>query len=286
MGDDYCGTGVVGEERYGVRVWLDKEMDELRKTRCLCLRCLRLGDCAESRKLLRFCIEHDVGLAVTRCPSWRAQREVHGLRSPVHRMKTWPEFFQEVGLGQKRFEVRIVEDPDQLATSVMFDYDVVLLHLKNYKPLTRGDQAKANLVRFVTQGKGLVLLHFASGAFEDWPQFADLAGMVWDRKGSHDPRGPFAVRIVGADHPITKGMESFQADDELYTCLVGDRRVDLLAVAHSKVTGRDHPMAFAFARGKGRVFHTTLGHDAKAIRVPGTARLIRRGCAWAAGRNP
>ena len=211
---------------------------------------------------------------------------VTGVDHPAHRWKETAPAVRDVLQQDKRFEVRIVEDPGQLATTAVFDYDVVLLHFKNYKPLARGDQAKANLVRFVNQGKGLVLLHFASGAFEDWPQFADLAGMVWDRKGSHDPRGPFAVRIVGADHPITKGMESFQADDELYTCLAGDRQVDLLAVAQSKVTGRDHPMAFAFARGKGRVFHTTLGHDAKAIRVPGTARLIRRGCAWAAGRNP
>ena len=47
-------------------------------------------------------------------------------------------------------------------------------------------------------------------------------------------------------------------------------------------TGEDHPMAFAFEYGEGRVFHTTLGHDARAIRMPGAAELIRRGAAWVA----
>jgi type 1 glutamine amidotransferase len=31
------------------------------------------------------------------------------------------------------------------------------------------------------------------------------------------------------------------------------------------------------------VFNTPLGHDVRALQVPGTAELIRRGAAWAAG---
>ena len=43
-------------------------------------------------------------------------------------------------------------------------------------------------------------------------------------------------------------------------------------------------MAFVYEYGKGRVFQTVLGHDAAAIRVPGTSYLIRRGAVWTAGR--
>ena len=143
--------------------------------------------------------------------------------------------------------------------------------------------AKENLVNLVKQGKGLVVFHFACGAFEDWPEFADLAGKVWDRKTSHDPRGPFEVHIARHDQPITRGMQDFQADDELYTCLIGERPVDVLATARSKVTGKDHPMAFVFEYGKGRVFHSPLGHDVRSIEMPGVAELLRRGCLWAAG---
>jgi type 1 glutamine amidotransferase len=91
---------------------------------------------------------------------------------------------------------------------------------------------------------------------------------------------------VNQDHPVTRGLDSFDADDELYTCLAGERPITVLATARSKVTGKDHPMAFAFEYGKGRVFHTPLGHDVKALTLPGPAELIRRGCAWAAGQDP
>jgi uncharacterized protein len=53
-------------------------------------------------------------------------------------------------------------------------------------------------------------------------------------------------------------------------------------VARSKMTGKDHPMAFVLEYGKGRVFHTPLGHDVRAIELPGVAELIRRGCLWTA----
>ena len=45
-------------------------------------------------------------------------------------------------------------------------------------------------------------------------------------------------------------------------------------------------MAFAFEYGKGRVFHTPLGHDVKAFTLPGPAELIRRGCHGLPGRTP
>lgn len=182
-----------------------------------------------------------------------------------------------------RFEVKIVETPDFLASDELFEFDELVLHFKNYEPLKQQEKAKANLAEFVRRGNGLVLLHFACGAFENWPEFADLAGRVWDQKTTHDPRGPFTVKIRDVDHPVTRGMRDFEADDELYICLTGDRPIDLLATARSKKTGRDHAMAFAFRFGRGRVFHTPLGHDVKAIEMPGTAALIRRGSAWAAG---
>lgn len=186
----------------------------------------------------------------------------------------------------KRFDVRIVEDPDFLASPTVANYDVIFLHFKNYPPLPHAAAARENLVNLVKQGKGLFLLHFACGAFDDWSEFANLAGRVWDRKTGHDPRGPFTVNIAQSQHPIMRDMQDFQADDELYTCLVGERPVEVLATARSKITGKDHPMAFVFEYGKGRVFHTPLGHDIRAIEMPGVAELIRRGCLWTANRLP
>ena len=82
----------------------------------------------------------------------------------------------------KRLEVRIVEDPEFLATPVINDYDVIFLHFKNYQPFRREKRRGANLANFVKQGKGLVLLHYACGAFDGWPEFIDLAGKVYDKR--------------------------------------------------------------------------------------------------------
>ena len=102
----------------------------------------------------------------------------------------------------------------------------------------------------------------------------------------HDPRGPFTVEIADRAHPVTQGLNDFETNDELYTCLVGDAPIHLLAHAKSKVDGKHHPMAFVRDYGKGRVFLTTLGHDVQAFTNSSVPDLMRRGCAWAAGLTP
>lgn len=211
---------------------------------------------------------------------------ITGVDHPAHHWMMTAPAIREILSHDERFEVRIVEMPEVLATDLIFDFDLLFLHFKNNDALAREDVARANLARFVREGGGLTVLHFACGAFEDWPEYGELAGRVWDRKNSHDPRGPFMVEIADAEHVITTDMEDFPTDDELYICLMGERPITVLATAQSKVTGKQHPMAFVLEYGKGRVFHSSLGHDARAIQTPGTARLIRRGCAWAASRKP
>jgi len=186
-----------------------------------------------------------------------------------------------------RMQVRVVQDPHFLDSRALHRYDVVVLHFMNWQEPSPGEEARENLRRFVEGGKGLVLVHFACGAWQDWPEFAHLAGRVWDpQRRPHDPRGPFQVEIADAQHPITRGMASFETDDELYTCLAGQRPIHILAKARSKVDGQEYPMAFVLTYGKGRVFHCTLGHDAKALANPAVGALYRRGIAWAAGREP
>lgn len=210
---------------------------------------------------------------------------VTGMDHPAHDWRTTTPALKEELCRDPRMRVEVLEDPYQLESADLKIRDVVLLHFNNWKKPDPGDRAKENLRRFVAGGGGLAVLHFACGAFGDWAEYPKLVGRVWDRKNTHDPRGPFRVEVVNRSHPITQSMESFDTDDELYICLTGDVPVELLGQARSKRTGTDQPMAFTLGYGKGRVFHTPLGHDARAIRFPGAAELIRRGIAWAAGRE-
>ncbi len=188
-----------------------------------------------------------------------------------------------------RLKARIVEDPNALASPKLKDWDVVVIHFMDWEKPGPGPEARENLKRFVEGGKGLVLTHFACGAWDgnEWPEFKNLAGRVWNPKlRGHDPHGKFKVEIADPEHPITKGMEPFETLDELYTCLDGDAPIHIVAKSTSVVDKKDYPMAFVLNYGRGRVFHSPLGHDARAYEAPGVGELMRRGCAWAAGLPP
>jgi uncharacterized protein len=186
-----------------------------------------------------------------------------------------------------RIKVRTIEDAHLLASLPLDDYQVILLNYMNWKMPSPGEAARANLKRAIEGGKGLVLVHFACGAWQDWPEFVKLAGRVWDPKlRGHDPHGKFRVEITDAEHPITKGLKPFETVDELYTCLTGKEPIHVLATATSKVDHKVYPMAFVLQCGKGRVFHCVLGHDAKALDSAAVGELYRRGTAWAAGQSP
>ena len=186
-----------------------------------------------------------------------------------------------------RLATSVNDDPKFLASPKLHDYDAIVLNYMNWQSPDPGEEARANLQKFVADGKGLVLVHFACGAFQGWPEFVKIAGRVWDPKlRGHDPHGKFTVDIVPGDHPITQGLKSFETLDELYTCLTGDTEIQVLAKATSKVDHKDYPMAFINQYGKGRVFHCVLGHDAHAFAAEGVQDLYRRGTAWTAGLAP
>ena len=186
-----------------------------------------------------------------------------------------------------RLAVFVTEDPGLLDAAALDRYDVLVLHFMNWEQPAPGAAVRERLLRRVEDGMGLMLVHFACGAFQDWPKFRELAGRVWDPKlRGHDPFGRFDVTISDPEHPVTRGLRGFETVDELYTCLTGDSEIRVLASARSAVDGKQYPMAFVLHAGRGPVFHSVLGHDAPSLRNPGTAALMRRGCAWVGDLPP
>jgi type 1 glutamine amidotransferase len=208
---------------------------------------------------------------------------------PGHPWRQTAPALKRVLEQDSRLQVRIVEDPSALSSPDLKSWDVVVIHFMDWEKPGPGPAARENLRQFVESGKGLMLTHFACGAWDgdEWPEFKNLAGRVWNPKlRPHDPHGTFMVQIADPDHPITKGMQAFETLDELYTCLDGAAPIHVVAKAVSKVDQKEYPMGFVLTYGQGRVFHTPLGHDARAYEAPGVGALMRRGCLWAARLPP
>lgn len=212
---------------------------------------------------------------------------VTGVDYPGHKWRLTAPILAKAIAADERLDVTITEDPNDLASDTLADYDVIVLHFMDWEVPDPGPKARANLKDAVQNGKGLVLVHFACGAFQEWPEFVKLAGRAWDPKmRGHDPHGKFTVKITDNRHPVMKAMEDFETVDELYTCLAGQTPIKVLATARSKVDNKDYPMAFVLNYGKGRVFHSVLGHDVQALDNPYVGRLFRNACAWGAGLEP
>lgn len=187
-----------------------------------------------------------------------------------------------------RLEVAISECPAMLGSPLLDHYDAVVVHFKDYaERLPLGAEVAAGLTRYTAAGNGVVLSHFACGAFQERPEFVKVAGRVWNPAlRGHDPHGVFRVRMTEEAHPVTVGMSEFEVLDELYTCLDGDTPIRVLADAVSVVDQKTYPMAFVVEGTGGRVFHCVLGHDTRAYAAQGARDLYRRGTAWAAGLDP
>lgn len=195
--------------------------------------------------------------------------------------ETSPELKRILDAGHAFAEVNIEYSPNFIADDAFLTYDVAVFDFRNANPLASEEKAEANLLKFLGQGRGLVLIHWANGAFPYWPEFLNIVGRA--QQSVHDARGPFTAKIANPDHPITRGMTDFQADDELYwDTAEGNRTIVPLVTARSNVHFQDFPMALTLQYKGARVFNTTLGHDVKALQIPGTAELIRRGAAWVA----
>jgi uncharacterized protein len=186
--------------------------------------------------------------------------------------------------------------------------------VSNYNGAAWPAEARSDLVEFVRGGGGFVAVHAADNAFPDWPEYNEMIGVggwgnrtetsgpyvrvrdgkvVLDpapgRGGSHGRRHQFVVETLTPDHPVTAGLPAkwLHAEDELYDRLRGPaRNLTVLAFAHSDPktggSGEREPMLMAIAFGKGRVFHTTLGHDTTAMKCVGFIATYQRGVEWAA----
>jgi uncharacterized protein len=190
------------------------------------------------------------------------------------------------------------------------DYAVVVSNF-GHGAASWPEETRAAFEAYVGDGGGLVVVHAADNSFPDWPAYNRMIGLGgWGGRneksgpyvyfneegklvrdasagagGSHGPQAPFAVVIRDAAHPVTQGMPAtwMHANDELYDSLRGPaENMQVLATAFCPKTKRHEPMMMTIQFGKGRVFHTPMGHGNDSQECVGFITTLQRGAEWAA----
>lgn len=233
-----------------------------------------------------------------------------------HNWKTTTPFMVKAFASNPMFKVDVSTSPDKKkGTQEEWDkwrpqfknYDVVL---SNYNGKEWPEEVKKSFEEYVKGGGGFVCVHAANNSFTKWIEYNKMIGLggwggrnekhgpyvyVKDNKvvcdhskgrgGSHGPRHEFCVHTFDAEHPIMKGIpvKWMHSKDELYDSLRGPgENMKILAYAYSEKSKKNEPMIMVLEYGKGKIFHTPLGHDTNSMNCVGFVNILLRGTEWTA----
>lgn len=133
-----------------------------------------------------------------------------------------------------------------------------------------------------TNDQGVFLLHHSILAFPKWPFWHDLVGVQDYKFSSYHIGEKLQVDVAGPNHPITKGLESWEMVDETYVMSDPDEGCHvLLTTEHPKST---RSLAWTHQFKNARVFCLQSGHDNDTFVVPQFRTVVERGVFWCAGK--
>lgn len=211
---------------------------------------------------------------------------------PAHDWKAKTPVLKEIVEAGTEIHLDVTTDPNDLFEYDLEDYDLILFNYCNWKDsLGLSEKARSSFVKYLEEGGGLVLVHFANGAFHfslpeagqsDWPEYRRIVPRVWDHlaQSGHDKYSEFTVEKTPILHPITEGIGSFETIDELYYKQAGEIPIEPLLHARSKDIGEYAPLAWTHQYGAGKIFQTVLGHSVESLSTPEVQKIIRRGAVW------
>ena len=184
----------------------------------------------------------------------------------------------------------------------------------NYNGEMWSEATRKAFEQYVAGGGGLVAVHAADNSFPKWQAFNEMiavggwngrddksgAYLRWkDGKplldtqpggvGHHGEQHPFVLETRAPKHPIMAGLPEkwLHASDELYDFMRGPaKNATILATTFADPkfggSGEQEAQLITISYGKGRVFHTTLGHGVEAMKCVGFITTLQRGTEWAA----
>lgn len=190
-------------------------------------------------------------------------------------------------------------------------YKVLLM---NYNGALWGEATRLALEQYMSAGGGMVVVHAADNSFAQWPAYNEMiavggwngrndktgAYLRWkDGKplldtqpgavGHHGAQHEFVLDTRAPTHPVMAGLPKqwLHASDELYDFMRGPAKNTVIlatALADKKFggSGEHEAQLLATTYGKGRIFHTMIGHGPEAMKCVGFIVTLQRGAEWAA----
>jgi type 1 glutamine amidotransferase len=184
------------------------------------------------------------------------------------------------------FSVDVTTEPDTLNFEDLEKYDALLNNWNSWpdNEVRWPEKAEQGLLRFVREGGGLVFFHSSTSAFYTWTEFKQISTGAWIMDSTwHGPVSQVMVSVHNQEHPVTSGLDDFHISDELWINAEQNDSFDMLGVAlNTEEDSGEQPAILVGNYGKGRIFHTILGHDETAVRNDGFQSLIVRAAEWAA----
>ena len=176
-------------------------------------------------------------------------------------------------LAAKGIDLVYTDKVESLTPKILNSYQglVIFANLTTLSP----EQEKA-MLDYVEQGNALIPLHCASYCFLNSPKYIDLVGAQFSKHGT----GTFRVDNILPTHPIMKGYKSFESWDETYVHTKHNSK-DRIVLEERKDASGSEPWTWVRTQGKGKVFYTAWGHDARTWSNPGFQNLLERGIRWA-----
>jgi uncharacterized protein len=146
-------------------------------------------------------------------------------------------------------------------------------------------EQEAGLLEAVKGGVGFAGWHGGQAdSFRNNTEYQFMVGGQWVAHPGNII--DYRVNIVDHEDEITTGIEDFDMHTEQYYMHV-DPSNEVLATTtftgeHAYwIDGVVMPVVWKRRYGKGRVFHCSLGHQARDFDVPEAREIVRRGLLWA-----
>ena len=156
------------------------------------------------------------------------------------------------------------------------NYDALVFY-DMWQEITADQQAA--YLELLNRGKPIVYLHHALISFQEWEEFNRIVGGVWEEgKGTVKHNVQYTIQIADSDHPVTKGMQDFEIEDETYGNF--DAKSDVHALLKAEHPESAPVIGWTHRYGNSQIVYIQLGHDGLAYGNPGYRKLVDQGIRW------